>query len=96
MCSQKLGRDFQECITPHSHPDGGIVFIMSEGCQPGDVFSDLDVYGYTETNVLFKVTQDDFDAFYELSFGTDHALILMYRTSLSIDAMNDYEVIVCH
>ena len=62
----------------------------------GDVFSDLDVYGYTETNVLFKVTQDDFDAFYELSFGTDHALILMYRTSLSIDAMNDYEVIVCH
>jgi len=62
----------------------------------GDIFSDLDVYGYTENNILFKVTHDDFDAFYELSFGTDHALILMYRTSLSIDAMNDYDVIVCY
>lgn len=61
----------------------------------GDLFSDLDVYGYTETNILFKVTRNDSDAFYELSFGTDHALILTYRTSLSRDALNDYDVIVC-
>lgn len=61
----------------------------------GDIFSDLDVYGYTETNILFKVTHDDLDAFYELSFDADHALILTYRTSLSTDAMNDYDVIVC-
>lgn len=61
----------------------------------GDLFSDLDVYGYTETNILFKITHDDYDAFYDLSFGTDHKLILTYRKSLSIDAMNDYDVIVC-
>lgn len=62
----------------------------------GGIFSDLDVYGYTETNILFKVTHEDFDAFYELSFGMDDAVILMYRTSLSIDAINDYDVIVCN
>lgn len=61
----------------------------------GGIFSNLDVYGYTENNILFKITHDDFDAFYELSFGTDHKLILTYRTSLSPDAMNDYDVIVC-
>ena len=61
----------------------------------GDIISDMDVYGYTETNILFKVAHDDFDAFYELSFGVEHNLILTYRTSLSIDAINDYDVIVC-
>lgn len=61
----------------------------------GDIISDMDVYGYTETNILFKVAHEDFDAFYELSFGVEHNLILTYRTSLSIDAINDYDVIVC-
>ncbi len=61
----------------------------------GDVFSDLDVYGYTETNVLFKVTRGDFDSFYELSFGTEHKPILTYMTELSVEAVNDADVIVC-
>ena len=62
----------------------------------GDIFTDLDVYGYTENNILFKVAHDDYDSFYELSFGVEQALILTYRTSLSIDAVNDCEVIVCN
>lgn len=61
----------------------------------GDIFTDLDVYGYTENNILFKITHDDYDSFYELSFGVEQELILTYRTSLSIDAVNDYDVIVC-
>ncbi|MBE5866619.1 MAG: DUF1311 domain-containing protein [Lachnospiraceae bacterium] len=61
----------------------------------GDIFTDLDVYGYTENNILFKIPHDDYDSFYELSFGVEQELILTYRTSLSIDAVNDYDVIVC-
>ena len=61
----------------------------------GDIISDMDVYGYTETNILFKVAHEDFDAFYELLFGVEQKLILTYRTSLSMDAINDYDVIVC-
>ena len=62
----------------------------------GDLFSDLDVYGYTEQNILFKVAHDDFDSFYELSFGMEGNLILIYRTSLAPSAVNDYEIIVCN
>jgi len=61
----------------------------------GDLFSDLDVYGYTENNILFKMPKDGFDAYYELSFGMEDALILIYRTSLSVDALNDYDIIIC-
>lgn len=61
----------------------------------GGIFSDLDVYGYTENNILFKIPHNDFDAFYELSFGADYKLILTYTTSLSPDAINDCDVIVC-
>ena len=61
----------------------------------GDIFSDLDVYGYTEQNILFKIANDDVDAYYELSFGMEGELILIYRTSLSADAMNDYDIIIC-
>ena len=61
----------------------------------GDLFSDLDVYGYTENNILFKITNEDSDVFYELSFGMEDKLILIYRTSLSLDAINDYDMIVC-
>jgi len=60
----------------------------------GDLFSDLDVYGYTENNILFKIQKEDFDAFYELSLGMDDELILIYRTSLSVDAVNDYDIII--
>ena len=61
----------------------------------GDIFSDLDVYGYTEMNVLFKITRGDFDSFYELSFGTEQKPILTYMTELSVEAVNDADVIVC-
>ena len=61
----------------------------------GDLFSDLDVYGYTQQNILFKVTHADFDAYYDLSFGMEGNLILTYRKSLSIDAANDFEMIIC-
>lgn len=59
-------------------------------------FSDLDVYGYTEQNILFKLSHDDFDSFYELSFGMEDELILIYRTSLEPSAVNDYDSIICN
>ena len=61
----------------------------------GDLFSDLDVYGYTEQNILFKVSHVDHDAFYDLSFGMEGNLVLIYRTSLAPSDMNDYDIIVC-
>ena len=33
----------------------------------GDILSDLDVYGYTRNNIIFKVSHPDHDAFYEIS-----------------------------
>lgn len=61
----------------------------------GDIISDLDVYGYTEYNILFKVAHDDHDAYYDLSFGMEGNVILTYRTSLSMEVINDYEMIIC-
>lgn len=57
----------------------------------GDIISDLDIYGYTENSILFKVAHDGYDAFYELSFNMDNLIYFAYGTSL--DAMDD--VIVC-
>ncbi len=53
----------------------------------GDILSDQDVYGYTESSILFKVAHDGYTAFYELTFNIDHALVLAYGTSP--DAMDD-------
>ena len=61
----------------------------------GDLFSDLDVYGYTDANILFKITRGGSDSFYELSFGPDEKLFLMYLTALTPEAMNESDVIVC-
>lgn len=61
----------------------------------GDIFSDLDVYGYTDSNILFKLTHGDSESYYDLSFGMEHELLLTYRTSLTIEGMIDYDVIVC-
>ena len=58
----------------------------------GDLFSDLDVYGYTERNILFKLPQD---VYYELSFSMDGGLLLTYRPSLDPSAFNDFDTIVC-
>ena len=60
----------------------------------GDLFSDLDVYGYTGNNILFKLGQDGQEAYYELSFGMDGTLWLVYRTALTPEAEED--VIVCY
>lgn len=57
----------------------------------GDILSDLDVYGYTGSNILFNVVHDGQDAFYELSLNMEDSVNLAYGTSL--DAMDD--VIVC-
>ena len=57
----------------------------------GDLISDLDVYGYTGNSILFKVTKDGYDAFYELSFNPANSIYFAFGTSL--DAMD--EVIVC-
>jgi uncharacterized protein YecT (DUF1311 family) len=57
----------------------------------GDLISDLDVYGYTENSIVFRISHADYEAFYILSFNPDNALILAYGNSL--DAMDD--VIVC-
>lgn len=58
----------------------------------GGILSDLDVYGYTEDTIIFKIERDEYDDCYELSFDQSGALNLAYGTSL--DAMDD--VIVCH
>lgn len=57
----------------------------------GDIISDLDVYGYTEKSIIFKIAHDDYEAFYELSFDLNNSLNFAYGTSLG--AMDD--VIVC-
>lgn len=57
----------------------------------GDIISDLDVYGYTENAIIFKVAHDGYDACYELSFNASHLLSFAYGTSLG--EMDD--VIVC-
>lgn len=57
----------------------------------GDIISDLDVYGYTERNILFKVAHDGYDSYYEISFYVDDVLYFTYGTSLY--AMDD--VIIC-
>ena len=59
----------------------------------GDLFSDLDVYGYTERNILFKLSSG---VYYELSFGMEGELFLTYRPSLEISAYDDFETIVCN
>lgn len=58
----------------------------------GDIISDLDVYGYTENSIIFKVEHDSDTSFYELSFNMDNSIVFAYGTSL--DAMDD--VIVCN
>ena len=58
----------------------------------GGILSDLDVYGYTEDTIIFKIERDGYDDCYELSFDQSGALNLAYGTSL--DVMDD--VIVCH
>lgn len=57
----------------------------------GDIISDLDVYGYTGNNIVFKIPHDGYDAFYELSFNMANSINFAFGTS--IDAMDD--VIVC-
>lgn len=61
----------------------------------GDLISDLDVYGYTDYNILFKVAYDNQDVYYDLSFGMEGNLILTYRTSLDPMDADDYDIIVC-
>ncbi len=57
----------------------------------GDIISDLDVYGYTGNNIIFKIPHDGYDVFYELSFNMANSINFAYGTSM--DAME--EVIVC-
>ena len=57
----------------------------------GDIISDLDVYGYTGSSIIFKIPHDGYDAFYELSFNMTNSINLAFGTSL--DAME--EVVVC-
>lgn len=57
----------------------------------GDIFSDLDVYGYTEMAILFKMEHADGEAYYKLFRNMDDVVCLAYGTSF--DGMDD--VIVC-
>ena len=59
----------------------------------GDLFSDLDVYGCTEYNILFKIPQG---SYYELAFGMEGELLLTYRPSLELSAYDDFDTIVCN
>lgn len=58
----------------------------------GDILSDLDVYGYTGNNIIFKVARDGYDAYYILTFNMAGSINFEYGNSL--DAMD--EVIVCY
>lgn len=58
----------------------------------GDIISDLDIYGYTEINIVFKISDADREMFYELTFNMDHLLTFSCGTSLL--AMDD--IIVCN
>lgn len=53
----------------------------------GDIISDLDVYGYTENCIVFKVAHEDYDAFYMLTFNVAGSIYFEYGTSL--DAMDE-------
>lgn len=57
----------------------------------GDLFSDLDVYGYTEQNILFKLSSG---IYYELAFGMEGEVLLTYMPSLELEAFNDFETII--
>ena len=59
----------------------------------GDLFSDLDIYGYTEQNILFKLSSG---AYYNLSFGMEGELFLEYMPSLEMEAYEDFERIICN
>lgn len=56
----------------------------------GDLFSDLDVYGYTERNILFKLSSG---SYYELSLGYEGEVLLTYMPSLEMEAYADFETI---
>jgi uncharacterized protein YecT (DUF1311 family) len=56
----------------------------------GDLISDLDIYGYTASSIVFRTEHEDFSSFNMLSFNVDNALVYEYGNSL--DAMD--EVIV--
>ena len=58
----------------------------------GDIISDLDVYGYTGDNIIFKVAHDGYDAYYMLTSNMDGSIYFEYGNSLG--AMD--EVIVCY
>lgn len=58
----------------------------------GDIISDLDVYGYTGDNIIFKVAHDGYDAYYMLTINMEGSITFEYGTSLG--AMDD--VIVCN
>lgn len=49
----------------------------------GDIMSDLDLYGYAEDTIIFKLSHNDSDSFYELCFNLDNMLVLSYGTSLT-------------
>jgi len=53
----------------------------------GDIISDLDVYGYAENRILFKVPHDDFDSYYEMALNWENIYYFSYGTSL--DAMDE-------
>ena len=57
----------------------------------GDLFSDLDVYGYTAQNILFKLSSG---VYYELTFGMEGEVLLTYMPSLELESFNDFETII--
>lgn len=59
----------------------------------GDLFSDLDVYGCTGNNILFKLSSG---VYYELSLGMEGEVLLTYMPSFDIEAYEDFETIVCN
>lgn len=58
----------------------------------GDIFSDLDVYGYTEIAILFKVEYADSEAYYKLFRNMEDTVCLAYGTTF--EGMDD--IIVCN
>lgn len=81
-----VGIERSETCTYHVKGSNWIVWVTD-----GVVMSDLDVYGYTQDNILFKVKRNGTAIFYELKFNMNNSINLDSGTSL--DKMDN--VIIC-
>ena len=73
---------------PDMAPKGSKWYVWETG---GDIISDLDVYGYSESDIIFHRTNEeyDFESYYWLSYCEDH---IEYSYAHSLDGLGDLDV----